>query len=807
MTSNYGDHYLGICGVHAPRVVVAIDLKGVIVECNLLAEKFLGNREELIGQSVNKFISFPEINEDEHLIDYYERKSDIVSKQFRSYAKFKNSESKIVDISLKKITELNEDYFIAYLESRVGIQVLSETALHQVADLVTGTDPQNYFDQLVRDVSLTLNVDYALIGVFIDDDVPHIDTLAAFVNGKHVDNFSYDLDHTPCKKVLQRGSFHCYESDVKNTFPKDQMLTDLNMQGYAGIALHNSDQSLSGLLVIGHKHEIDNRSVVESVLKIFSVRAAHEIERISITKQKTAAERTLISTEERYKAIFNSAVNGFVLWTPEKEIIDINPAIWEAHGCTKEQYLNIGFFKFIHDESKPLFDLINNCIAHGKQFRVEIKQVRIDGSEFINEVRGVPVEFNNQPLYLTVSVNLTEQKKSEEEKVKLETQLRQAQKMESIGHLSGGIAHDFNNMLTGILGNVDLAISRVDAHGDEKTEKYLNRAKRSSVRARDLIQQLLTFSRGQKGEKTQLAFTPLIKECVKLLESTLPSSITLNTNFNINVPSVMCDPVQIEQVLMNLCINARDAMQGNGDLTIEVTSEKIKDDVCASCKQTLNDHYAVILVKDSGCGMPRVVIDRIFEPFFTTKEVGKGTGMGLSTVHGIVHESKGHILVNSVIDEGTTFKILYPIADHAIQDSAVDLTDGSSLSSGKTLLSGRILVIDDEEDVCDYLNDLFESLGLNVETRTNPIDARNEFLNGNGQFDLIITDQTMPNLKGIELAKEIRLHQPTIPIILHTGYADKALEAQASELGINELVKKPCDAKTLTDHVKRILMS
>jgi len=804
MNESSTNSYLGIAGKHAPRIVLAVDESGEIIGCNLLAEKTIAESTVLLGQNISDILLLPDIEKNEALVDYYNRKIELIEKQFRSYTKFKNDNNKIVDVSLKKIDDPKKTYFLFYLESRVGIQVLSETALHQVADLVSGSDTENYFKHLVRDVSLTLSVDYALIGVLIDHGTAKIQTLAAFVNGAHVENFSYDLDHTPCKQVIN-GTYRCYEENAKELFPQDEMLTDLKMDGYAGIALYNTDKSSSGILAIGDRKPIVNPSVVESVLKIFSVRAASELERINITKEKTAAQKTLVSTEQRYKSIFNSAVNGFILWNTNREIIDINPAIWEAHGCTKEQYNKIGFFGFVHEDSKSLFDLINDCVENGKQFRTEIKQTRIDGSEFFSEMRGVPVKYDDQPLYLTVSVNLSEQKKSEEERIRLETQLRQAQKMESIGHLSGGIAHDFNNMLTGIVGNIDLALNRVETHGDEKIFKYLSRAKRSSMRARDLVQQLLTFSRGQKGEKAQLAFTPLIKECVKLIESTLPSSVFLNTSFSPNTLSVLCDPVQIEQVLMNLCINARDAMKSNGKLLIEVGSEQLKGEVCSSCKQTLDDNYATISVSDSGCGMPRVIVDRIFEPFFTTKEVGKGTGMGLSTVHGIMHEANGHILVDSVLDQGTTFKVLFPVTNSNKNDEVLNLAGENIAVAESARLSGRILVVDDDEDVCDYLNDLFENMGLAVDTNTNPIDARDYFINHNNYYALVITDQTMPNLKGVDLAKALRKHQPNIPIILHTGYADPELESQVLELGINELIKKPTDAKTLTNLVEKIL--
>lgn len=800
MNTSLSNKIFGVAGKHAPRIVLAIDIEGSVIECNLIAEKYLGNRKKLINQSVTDFISLPEIKEEEKLIDYYERKYDLLSKQFRSFAKFKNNYSKIVEISLVKITEKHESYFIAYLESRVGIQVLSETSLHQVADLIINPESHGYFDNLVRNVALTLNVDCALIGS-VSDDKSYVNTISTFLDGKLVETFTYDLNDTPCKHVIE-GSFHCFESDIQTLFPNDQMFIEMNIEAYAGIPLLNTDMTSSGILLVADTKPFENPSVVESVLKLFSVRAASELERIKITEEKKVTEQTLLDTEERYKIIFNSAVNGFILWDFDKKIIDTNPATWEAHGCTKEQYNKIGFFGFIHPDSKDRADFISNCIKHGKKFREELKQTRIDGSEFICEVQGVPVIFQNQSHYLTLSVDITEQKKAEENRISLETQLRQAQKMESIGQLSGGIAHDFNNILTSIVGNLDLAINRNEVLKDDKTYKYLHRAKRSSSRARDLVQQLLTFSRGQKGEKSQLVLLPLIEECINLLKSILPSSLILKTSFSKEAITIIGDPVQFEQVLINLCINAKDAMDDRGDLSITIYSDYYKDFICSSCKQKLDGQYAVIAISDTGCGIPKEVQERMFEPFFSTKAVGKGTGMGLSTVHGIVHESNGHILVESTVNKGTTFKILLPLTNIQQAEANSEKLQSEILNSNKaSSLSGRVLVVDDEEDVCDYLNDLLENLGLEVVTKSNPLDARKLILDDNNHFDLVITDQTMPNLEGIKLAKEIRQEQPNIPIILHTGYADELLEKQVSELGIERLIKKPADIKALSEIV------
>jgi CheY-like chemotaxis protein len=366
------------------------------------------------------------------------------------------------------------------------------------------------------------------------------------------------------------------------------------------------------------------------------------------------------------------------------------------------------------------------------------------------------------------------------------------------------VAHDFNNILTAVMGYVAMAQERVAGQGDEKLDKYLDRALRSGRQARDLIQQMLTFSRGQRGEPRALQLPPLVKESVKLMRSTLPSSIEFDTALDVTLPAVLLDPVQLEQVLMNLCINARDAMQGAGTLHIGL-KQATHDGACTSCHQPVRGTYVELTVRDNGPGIAPEVVERMFEPFFSTKEVGKGSGMGLSTVHGIVHEHGGHILVETRPGAGATFRVLFKPMSPAEDKSGAEATESSANTAEVRQLNGRVLVVDDEPAVGEFMGELLESWGLEVTIKPNGAEAEALFAQDPQRFDLVVTDQTMPKMTGTELAQRLLAQRPGLPVILYTGYTERLTEEQTRRSGIRALVTKPVDIAAFFSLVRDIL--
>jgi nitrogen-specific signal transduction histidine kinase/ActR/RegA family two-component response regulator len=400
--------------------------------------------------------------------------------------------------------------------------------------------------------------------------------------------------------------------------------------------------------------------------------------------------------------------------------------------------------------------------------------------------------------------DLTERRQMERERSELEAQLRQAQKMEAIGHLTGGIAHDFNNLLTSIMGYVTLAAERsADSH-DDKLSGYLERAHLASGRARDLIQQMLTFSRSRRGEPRTLALAPVVRESVKLLRSSLPATVVLRTDLDDDAPPVMLDPVQLEQVLMNLAINARDAMRSSGEIRLATRFVGRVVERCTSCRKNVDGDMVELSVSDNGPGIATDVQERMFEPFFTTKAAGQGSGMGLSTVHGIVHEHGGHVVVGTSREGGARFRVLLPALRSQERGAAPPRPAKRGTILPRASLAGRVAVIDDETSVATFMSDLLGHWGLDVTTF---VDARAalDAIAAGAAFDLVMTDQTMPGMTGVEFARAARALQAALPIVLYTGFDEGLTSASVERVGIAALIRKPIEPSMLIAVLERHL--
>ena len=398
---------------------------------------------------------------------------------------------------------------------------------------------------------------------------------------------------------------------------------------------------------------------------------------------------------------------------------------------------------------------------------------------------------------LIISRNITDQKLAEKEKIQFESRLRQAHKMEAIGTLSGGIAHDFNNILSIILGNAELAMDDVP-EWNSATE-FLREIRSASLRAKDVVRELLTFSRKSEEQKKTLDLVPLVQETMKMLRATIPTSIPFELIMGEKLKTVHADPTQVSQVLLNLVSNAADAMSDEGGF-LKVTlknAQLAQNDLAFDADLTPGD-YVSIKVSDTGSGIALCDFDRIFDPYFTTKEIGKGTGMGLSVVHGIVKRHGGGIRVESERGKGASFEVFLPVISKAPE---VGRKQDDDLPRGRE----AILFVDDEEAMVKLNRQRLERLGYRVFSETNPSSALALFKNDPDQFDLIMTDMTMPHMTGDRLVKEIHKIRPRMPIILCTGYSDRMSEESAKALGIRKYMEKPIELKALARSVREVL--
>jgi signal transduction histidine kinase/BarA-like signal transduction histidine kinase len=434
-------------------------------------------------------------------------------------------------------------------------------------------------------------------------------------------------------------------------------------------------------------------------------------------------------------------------------------------------------------------------VIGGESVQFEVEGTRKDGSRFVVEMRAVPILYRGKPHALGMARDVTQRKA-------LESRLRQAQRMEALGHLTGGVAHDFNNLLAAIMGYIVLASERESAGRDPKLADYLDKGLASSRQARDLIQQMLTFSRGQRGSPRPLALAEATAESLKLLRSSLQATLEISSQLDRDIPPVLLDPVQLDQVLLNLAINARDAMAGVGRIAVAVASTRLRDKaVCASCRKRFRGEFAELSVADSGPGIPPAVLERMFEPFFTTKDVGRGSGMGLATVHGIVHEHQGHVIVETASGAGSRFRILLPML--ASGTTVAALGGAAPARASRAPLQGRVLIVDDEKAVADFMRELLSSWGLEATAVTSPSAVLDKVQRE--RYDAVILDQTMPGATGMSLAREIAAARPGLPVLLYTGNSERIERDELDAAGIRALLQKPVEPNALYDLLRASL--
>ena len=391
-----------------------------------------------------------------------------------------------------------------------------------------------------------------------------------------------------------------------------------------------------------------------------------------------------------------------------------------------------------------------------------------------------------------------EHKRVEIEKKTLENQLRQSQKMEAIGTLAGGIAHDFNNVLGIIIGNAELAIEAIPENNHVR--QHISRILTASTRAEEMINRLLSFSRISDAEKRPLRLNEIIKETLKLLRSSLPANIEIRDKIPEDAFTVLSDSSQINQIILNLCTNAAHAMQESGGiLEVRLEKETLNSHSISGFDNLPPGHYCKIVVADNGQGIAKSIMNRIFDPYFTTKESGKGTGMGLAVVHGIVKNHKGDIRVYSKESKGTEFHIYLPLAEEMAYDQGTDFK--AVLPKGQE----HILLVDDEDMIVDITKEMLEQLGYHISAFINSHEALEAFRMQPGKYDLVITDMTMPNMTGDRLAREMKKIRKDIPVIICTGYNESISKAKSEMSGIQDFVMKPLNMNKLSKIIRKVL--
>ena len=505
-----------------------------------------------------------------------------------------------------------------------------------------------------------------------------------------------------------------------------------------------------------------------------------EIDQLSkLIVELKRADEALRESEEKYRSAMEANPDPVIVYDIEGKVIYLNPAFTRIFGWTQQELLGKKMERFIPDASYSETKIIIKKLLNGESFSdFKTRRYANGGNNVYVSISGSIYQDSNTQGYIITLRDISEQ-------MKLETQLRQAQKMEALGTLAGGIAHDFNNILSIIIGYTE--IESLNATNDSATKNNLFKVLKAGRRAKELVNQILSFSRQSEHELRPIHIGPTVKEALKLLRASLPATIEIHQHIERSPGLVKSDPTQIYQVLMNLCSNAAHAMHDKGGvLKVSLTR--------------MNPYpYLSLTVSDTGHGIAPEILERIFEPYFTTKEKGEGTGLGLAVVHGIVKSHGGTITVESEVGEGATFNVFLPRIE--------DAEDAEETAAFEPLPTGheRILLIDDERALVDIGKKTLECLGYIVSTETNGIEALELFREHPDNFDIVISDMTMPNMTGEKLAKEILKICPDIPIILCTGFSKEMTTEKAMAMGIREFIIKPFSIQELAKTIRKVL--
>ena len=505
---------------------------------------------------------------------------------------------------------------------------------------------------------------------------------------------------------------------------------------------------------------------------------------------RTLYAENMKRNEERFRIALEANPDSIVLYDMKGNVTFLNQAFTNTFGWTLEERIGKKLDDFVPKENwEETRQMVLQVLAGKSITGVETYRLTRDGRKLPVLVSG-SIFRDRQGNPEGSIINL----KDISENKQLQSELQQAQKMEAIGTLAGGIAHDFNNILAAISGNAELGLYKMDA--SNPVYRYFKGIMKACQRAKDLVQQILSFSRQEKSETKVIQPGLIIKDVIRLLRATTPANITIRTNLNSD-KFIMADPVQIHQILMNLCSNAVYAMQETGgELVIDLDEAVISEEMVPG--NLKSGVYVKLCVSDTGHGIAPEIRDRIFEPFFTTKAVGAGTGMGLSVVHGIVQKAGGIITVQSELGKGSQFIIHLPTVEYQEKNrSAVRF---------HPVIGGteRILFVDDEEQIVDSWQMILSSLGYQVTGKTGSLEALAHFRDNPNRFDMLITDMTMPGMTGDQLARKVKEIRPDLPVILCSGYSVIIDSDRAGSIGIDAYMMKPLLKKEIAEKIREL---
>ena len=741
----------------APVGYVTVDEAGVILQANLRATALFGiNVGTLTGQKITRFIS----TEDQDA--YYLHHKRL----------FKTTQPQALDLQMERQDGTN---FIAQLtttvvQSREGTPqchiVLMDITERKKAESVQNFLAQTssisldepFFNKLARFLAQTLGMDFVRIGRLAESGLT-ARSVVVWRDGHFAERANFALKGTPADKVVGKDVC-CFPDSVCQSFPRDRLLKELRAKSYVGLTLYDHAGKPIGLISAISRRPLTNRQHAVDTLKTATVRIVTELQRLD-------AELLLRSTRMQLSAQQEASTDGILITDDNDRIVSYNNgfiAMWGISKLLVERRYRQPVLEFIASQmpdSAAFLTQVEHLNQH-RDYTGRDDLVTIDGR--IIDRYSAPILAPNRKFHGRVWYfrDISEHRKAEAERAKLHVQLSKAHEMECIGRLAGGVAHDFNNMLGAILGNTDMFLQTlpVNSPGRDSIVEIEKCAQRSA----GLTRQLLAFARKQPVTPKIIDLNVTIEDMLKMLRRLIGEDIQLAWVPAPALWSVMVDPMQVSQILANLCVNARDAMSG-GRISLETRNITIDEAYVTDHPAFAPGDYSMIIVSDEGCGMSKEVLAQIFEPFFTTKAPGVGTGLGLSTVYGIVQQNKGYIQVNSEPDHGTTFSIYLPRKTNEGKSTEAISTPLPTAQGRKT-----ILLVEDEPSLLQIVKRMLERLGYAVLVASSAAMAIQLAKEHHAAIDLVLTDVVMPGMNGRELVKRMLPEFPGIKLLFMSGY-------------------------------------
>jgi PAS domain S-box-containing protein len=693
--------------------------------------------------------------------------------------------AEILDISadeIKLLEQLAADlaFGLNILRTRAERQKTQE-ALITVARAVSASVGDEFFHHLTRSMVSALGADIGAVAMLDPANPTLCHTLSVVTGGKRAANFTYSLVGAPCENVAPNEPC-IIPRDVQKLHPASKLMADLRVEAYVGHPLVTAEGRLVGIMAVLYHQPLDRTDYIASSLQILATRAASELDRQQVdSRLREQAE------------LLDKAQDAIIVRDLDQRITYWNKSAQRLYGWSAKEALGRPIATLLYKDPAPFNEATCQVFTKG-EWVGELHQIDKKGNPLIVECRWTLVRDDHgvPRAILAINTDITDKKK-------LEHQFLRAQRMESVGTLAGGIAHDLNNVLAPVIMAVDLLKL---SESDPRKLSLLNTVAASARRGADMVGQVLSFARGMDGRRVEVHLRHIVNDVEKIVLETFPKNIRITTGIDAGLWSLTGDPTQLHQVIVNLCVNARDAMPDGGSLSINAGNVLIDDNYATFSLDARPGAYVLLRIEDTGHGIPATVIDKIFDPFFTTKEVGKGTGLGLSTTLAIVKSHGGFIQVHSEENRGTRFHIHLParLAPPPATDAPADPADPLPRGDGQT-----ILLIEDEASIRQVSQHILEAFGYRVLTAADGAAGVSLYSENRADIALVLIDMMMPVMDGPAAIHTLIAMNPGVRIIAASGIASNAATARAAGPCVKDFLPKPYSAGALIQSIYQAL--